>query len=182
MCDTSPPLVLDIETWVANLFDDSLGEWNTRIIDEQFLPFEDRSIKSIPLCISSQQDYLHWPLERNGSYSMKSDYKLLCVDSSRGEASSSNSATDMVFWFGIWKLKMPRKVKHFLWRPCTNSLPTKVNLMSKKFLLIHCVTAMGNNLRISCMLCGVVSRLNMSNVMSLVGLMNLKLCRDRLLI
>ena len=141
MCDTSPRLVLDIKTWVANLFDDNLGEWNTRIIDEQFLPFEARSIKSIPLCISSQQDYLHWLLERNGSYSMKSGYKLLCVDSSRGKASSSNSAANMVFWFGIWKLKMPRKVKHFLWRPCTNSLPTKVNLMKQKILvdpLCHC--------------------------------------------
>ena len=126
---TSPPLVLDIETWVANLFDDSLGGWNTRIIDEQFLPFEARSIKSIPLCISSQQDYLHWLIERNRSYSMKSGYKLLCEDSSRGEALSSNSTTNMVFWFGIWKLKMLGKVKNFLWRACTNSLPTKVNLM-----------------------------------------------------
>ena len=66
---------------------------------------------------------------------MKSGYKLLCEDSLRGEASSSNFAANMVFWFGIWKLKMPRELKHFLWRACTNSLPTKVNLMKRKVLV-----------------------------------------------
>jgi len=72
---------------------------------------------------------------------MKSGYKLLCEDSSRGEASSSNSAANMVFWFGVWKLKMLGKVKNFIWRACTNSLPTKVNLMKRKVLvdpLCHC--------------------------------------------
>ena len=50
-CVTSPPLVLDMDTCVVNLIDDSLGWWNTRIIDEHFFPFEAESIKSIPLCI-----------------------------------------------------------------------------------------------------------------------------------
>lgn len=67
---TSPPLVLDVDTCVANLIGDSVEWWNTRIIDEHFSPFEAQSIKSIPLCISPQPNYLHWPFERNG--------KLLC--------------------------------------------------------------------------------------------------------
>ena len=102
-CVTSPPLVLDMDTCVVNLIDDSLGWWNTRIIDEHFFPFEAENIKSIPLCIFSQPDYLHWPLERNGSYFVKLSYKLLCEESSRGEASSSNSIATTGFWYGIYQ-------------------------------------------------------------------------------
>lgn len=29
---------------------------------------------------------------------------------------------------------MPGKVKHFLWRACTDSLPTRINLMKRKIL------------------------------------------------
>lgn len=64
--------------------------------------------------------------KKEWSYSIKSGYKLLCEDSSREEALSSSSATNMVFCYGIWKLKVPGNVNHFLWRACTNSLPTKV--------------------------------------------------------
>ncbi|XP_030970761.1 uncharacterized protein LOC115991163 [Quercus lobata] len=37
-------------------------------------------------------------------------------------------------WKIIWKLKVPEKVKHFLWKACTNSLPTKDNLLKRKIL------------------------------------------------
>lgn len=121
-----------MDTCVANLIDDSVGWWNTRIIDDHFSPFEAQTIKSIPLCISPQPDYLHWPLERNGNYSVKSGYKLLCEESSRDEASSSNPVAATSFWSSIWKLKVLGKVKYFLWRACTNSLPTKANLMKRK--------------------------------------------------
>lgn len=43
---------LGMDTCIANLIDDSLGWWYTRIIDEHFFPFEGQIIKSIPLCIS----------------------------------------------------------------------------------------------------------------------------------
>lgn len=32
----------------------------------------------------------------------------------------------------IWNLKTPNKVKYFLWRACTNSLPTKEQLWKRK--------------------------------------------------
>ena len=129
---TSPPLVLDVDTCVANLINDSVGWWNTGIIDEHFSPFEAQSIKSIPLCISPQPDYLHWPLERNGNYSVKSGFKLLCEESSRDEASSSNLAAATSFWLSIWKLKVSGKVKYFQGRVYSNSLPTKANIMKRK--------------------------------------------------
>lgn len=63
---------------------------------------------------------------------MKSGFKLLCEESSRDEALSSNPAAATNFWLGICKLKVSGKVKYFQGRACTNSLPTKANLMKRK--------------------------------------------------
>ena len=38
------------------------------------------------------------------------------------------SAAQKHFWKNIWKLNVLEKIKHFLWRSCTNSLPLKENL------------------------------------------------------
>uniref|UniRef100_A0A803PSK2 RNase H type-1 domain-containing protein n=1 Tax=Cannabis sativa TaxID=3483 RepID=A0A803PSK2_CANSA len=35
------------------------------------------------------------------------------------------------FWLKLWQLKLPPKVKDFLWRVCTNSLPTRFQLSTK---------------------------------------------------
>ena len=65
---------------------------------------------------------------------MKSGYKLICEDSRSEEASGSTRNGVSGLWYGIWKLKVPGKIKHFLWKACANSLPTKVNLMKLKIL------------------------------------------------
>uniref|UniRef100_A0A7N2L4N4 RNase H type-1 domain-containing protein n=1 Tax=Quercus lobata TaxID=97700 RepID=A0A7N2L4N4_QUELO len=38
------------------------------------------------------------------------------------------------FWKGIWKLKTPGKIKHFLWKSYTNSLHTRENLLKRTIL------------------------------------------------
>lgn len=48
------------------------------------------------------------------------------------------------FWKGVWRLKVPGVVKHFIWKVSNNILPTKVNLVKKKILedplcpICHC--------------------------------------------
>nr|POE90828.1 hypothetical protein CFP56_23122 [Quercus suber] len=38
------------------------------------------------------------------------------------------------FWSRIWKLKVPGKILLFLWKACTDCLPTKVNLMKRRIM------------------------------------------------
>ena len=73
----------------------------------------------------------HW---KKDVYSVKSGYKAICEDARQEEASVSNSVATSGIWSAIWKLNVPGKIKHFLWRACTNSLPTKTNLLRRKII------------------------------------------------
>ena len=105
------------------------------MLDSCFIPFEAQQIRSIPLCVSSQADFLYWAFEKEGVYTVKLAYKVICEEENLAKASVSNSAATRDLWSGIWKLKVPGKIKHFLWRACTNCLPTKENLLQRKIVM-----------------------------------------------
>ena len=101
-------------------------------MDDIFLPFEAQRIKSIPLCVTDQEDCLSWPRCRSGSYSDKTGYQLLCESEMNSLSSSSNSKVIKRFWKDIWRLKVPNKVKVYLWRACSRALSMKVNLQKRR--------------------------------------------------
>lgn len=70
----------------------------------------------------------------DGSYSIKTSYKILCKENVHAGNASLNSSLLKSFWSILWKLKVPMKVKHFLWRACNDSLPTKFNLCKRKIV------------------------------------------------
>ena len=104
------------------------------LIDQCFYLLDAYLIKSLPLCTTPQPDSLIWPTERNGHYSVKTGYSALCEEPLVVEDETNNSEAHINFWKGIWKLKVLGKIKHFLWKSCTNSLPTKVNLLKRTIL------------------------------------------------
>ena len=67
-------------TTADGLIDPNSGWWNLGLIDQCFYPLEAQSIISLPLCITPQTDSFVWPAERNGSYSVKTGYKVLCEE------------------------------------------------------------------------------------------------------
>ena len=69
---------------------------------------------------------------QSGTYSVKSGYQVLCELESAEEASASSDEKSRSFWRNIWQLRVPNKVKIFLWCACTNALPTKVNLQKRR--------------------------------------------------
>jgi len=123
------------EATVSKLINQVSGWWNVQLIDCCFHPPDATRIKALPLCSTPQPDVLIWPLEKSGKYLVKSSFRLLCVgQDSTANANQANSE-DRVFWKKLWKIQVPGKIKHFLWRAYTNSLATKDNLVKRKILL-----------------------------------------------
>ena len=113
---------------VSSLINPVIMEWNEEQIDLTVAPFLAQQIKAIPLCKSVQRDCLVWPRTRDGNYSVKTGYQLLEEFENRGDVSGSSSSNLRSFWKGIWKMRIPNKIKNFCWRACTESLPTMANL------------------------------------------------------
>ncbi|XP_075653997.1 uncharacterized protein LOC142624352 [Castanea sativa] len=110
-------LTLGIRTWYQN-----------------FLVFEVDWIKAIPLCWTDQYDRIIWPDNPDGEYSIKAGYQKLCEEANVSNASSSDPSHQKSFWKKIWKLHVPNKIKNFLWRICSNALPTKENLKKRRII------------------------------------------------
>ena len=105
------------------------------MIDCCFHPPNASQIKALPLCSTPQHDVLIWPLEKAGKYSVKSGFRLLCDGQDPAAVLNLADSEDKVFWKNLWKIQVPEKIKHFLWRACTNSLALKDNLLKRKILL-----------------------------------------------
>ena len=116
------------------LLDPHSGQWNLNLIDQCFFPTDAKIIKSLPLCFVPQIDSLVWPAERSGQFSVKSGYKCLRDDPYVSESDSESTEVHRGLWKGVWRLNVPGKIKHFLWKCCTNALPTKENLLKRTII------------------------------------------------
>ena len=93
-----------------------------------FLPWEAKKVGGIYVGEDEAEDVLIWPLSSSRSYSVRSAYRMLMEADNSVLPSSSSPLSVHRIWKKIWKLKVPKKVCHFLWRAMKDSLPTKQNL------------------------------------------------------
>nr|POE54272.1 putative ribonuclease h protein [Quercus suber] len=93
-----------------------------------------QKIRSIPICFTPQEDILIWPKSKDGMYSVKSGYQLLCAMEKSEVASVLDNGEVKNFWSALWRLNVPNKVKSFAWRACSDCLPTLNNLARRKIV------------------------------------------------
>jgi len=62
---------------------------------------------------------------------MKAAYHLALGLNKPAQGESSQAWVDYPAWKKLWKLQVSSKVKHCIWRECTNSLPTQKSLRSR---------------------------------------------------
>ncbi|XP_019105528.1 uncharacterized protein LOC109135246 [Beta vulgaris subsp. vulgaris] len=101
---------------VSDLIDSRTHEWKVNLIEESFQEKDVESILAIPLSCLNLDDEVTWALTKNGHYSVKTAYML----GKGGNLDSFHQA-----WVDIWSMEASPNVRHFLWRLCTNSLPTR---------------------------------------------------------
>ena len=93
-----------------------------------FYPWEAEAIKNIYISQIETADALIWPHTFDGEYSVQSAYRLLVTTQQQDQPGVSNTEVGKDLWNSIWKMEVPNKVRHFLWRAVRESLPTKSNL------------------------------------------------------
>ena len=118
---------------VFDLIDPESNSWDENLLHGLFIPEEVSLIKSIPLCITPVEDKLVCPFIASGEYSVKSGYNFLAMDNLDTQA-----LRQLVQDNGIWKLvqglRIPNKVKNFIWRSCRDAILVKKNLKKRQIL------------------------------------------------
>ena len=84
-------------------------------------------------------DKLIWAETNNGLFTVKSAYKVavdILAASPLGSSGSSSDKSNMTrFLKCVWKLDVPHKIRHFVWRACRDILPTKRILKHQQILV-----------------------------------------------
>ena len=135
----SPPAGLPLEAWVCESIEPTLKTWKADLIQSIFLPHEVDDICSIALSSKLPEDKQVWAPTNNGRFSVRSAYRVAVELASEGSAGVASDDSRMRrFWKQIWQLNIPHKVRHFAWRACRDTLPTKENLIRRKVLTEGC--------------------------------------------
>ena len=120
---------------VCDLFLLGPQTWDPGHLASCFLPLEADMVRKIQVYADGEEDILIWPLTADGDYSVRSAYRMLVDNENQLLPSSSASNGDGSVWKKIWKVRVPHKIRHFLWGSIKDSLPTKQNLVARHILV-----------------------------------------------
>lgn len=111
---------------VCSLFSMDDHSWDVDLIRDVFEERDADIIMAIPLH-SNEPDKWYWRKEKLGIYSVKSAYTVI-----QENKPQHDNCGDTRFWRRLWNIKIPPKVKNFIWRAAMNCLPTKDLLRIKR--------------------------------------------------
>jgi hypothetical protein len=116
---------------VSSLIDEETCWWNFQLVQDNFNREVADFICNIPVFPQRQQDKLIWAGTKNGVFSVRSAYHLALDKKERNRGSCSYEEHSKRLWKIVWKVEVPTVAKVFLWKACSNILPTKLNLFRK---------------------------------------------------
>lgn len=105
---------------VRDLFCAVSLEWKADRVREVCDVASAEAILHMPLPRRNEQDSAHWTLSADSSFPVKNVY--LDILHSRSPPLAIISPDE---WKLFWRLKLPDRIKHFLWRVAWNSLPVR---------------------------------------------------------
>jgi len=104
---------------VGHLIHQDTKSWNEELVRYIFEEGTAQRILNLPLFQQVNEDRLVWNPEKIGHYLVRSAYRL-CVE----EIVDNSHLRRQGYWSGIWRLKVPPKIKNMVWE----CLPTRVRL------------------------------------------------------
>lgn len=117
---------------VSDLIDWSNWSWKYDLISQVFWQVDVHHILQVPFGAPEVEDRIVWAYSKSGNFTVRSCYHNLISGKLRVKvASTSIPGTILAHWDWIWGLRVPPKVRTFLWRACHEILPTRVPLMRR---------------------------------------------------
>lgn len=111
---------------VQDIIEPTSKVWNTILISSLFDQNTTQIILNTPLHPLINEDKLVWKAAKSGNYSVRSAYRICVTDI------ADNSHLHVPGrWNLIWKLKVPPKIKNFVWHVCRGCFPTRTRLSSR---------------------------------------------------
>lgn len=118
-------------TVVAELIDHTNSKWIEEKVRECFEEEDAEAILTIPLSERRPPDKLIWRVTKNGKFTVRSAYHLAISKFSKRGTDIPSTSTDNKIWKTLRSINVPPSTRHFLWRACTNALPTKEGLCKR---------------------------------------------------
>ncbi|XP_060962217.1 uncharacterized protein LOC115711062 [Cannabis sativa] len=99
--------------------------WDVELVSDLFNHRDASVIMNTPINVGRSDNY-YWKHEHSGFYTVKSAYKVIQLN----KGNWGHEMEDLV-WKKLWKIKIPPKVLHFMWKALTQCLPTRMQLQKK---------------------------------------------------
>lgn len=112
-------------TKVEELIDPHTGQWDEVLIRDVFWPVDVHRILQIPLRVHVMDDFVSWHYNRTGSFTVRSAYhtEFKHQFGRQVDQSSPQGSREQDIWKHVWALRVPGKVKHFVWKVIRGVLP-----------------------------------------------------------
>jgi ribonuclease HI len=108
----------------GELLTDHGDAWDGVKLEANFCDADVKAISCVPVG-HLVDDVWAWDGERNGVFSVRSAYRLLCAGASMTSGESSSLGNSDPCWKALWKMNVPPKIKVFWWRVIKNYMPCK---------------------------------------------------------
>lgn len=111
---------------VNELIDPISGTWDEVLIRDNFWDIDAERILQIPIFQHETEDFVAWHLTKSGTFSVRSAYYKQWEDSylpNSVDGKAAGGSAPHPVWNRLWDLKVPGKVKIFLWRCLHNAIP-----------------------------------------------------------
>ncbi|XP_057249396.1 uncharacterized protein LOC130590838 [Beta vulgaris subsp. vulgaris] len=135
----SSPMVDNVRQ-VKDLMMAGSSTWNIDLITRVFNERDTKCILALPLSEQSKEDVITWAFTKDGVYSVKTAYML-------GKMFNLDGFHEA--WVKLWKVEVSPKVRLFLWRLCTGTLPTRALLHYRHMLEHNCCSWCGEEETVS---------------------------------
>lgn len=108
---------------VADLIDWETYSWNYDLISSTFWPVDVHQILRVPFGSPATAEKLVWAFSKTGMFTVRSCYHSILEERQlEAEGGGSLDGDSHFRWEWIWSLKVPPKIRTFLWRACLDIL------------------------------------------------------------